>query len=108
MHIHVMTPSDMAAVWSRIPRVLPKHYRKYKKPPKRKRDAGQIESDVRNLLEITTNSVDTFQRKELATIMLGRSRVIHNILKARQQKRMNVYQRALCNIFLDDSDFHHL
>ena len=52
-----MTPSDMAAVWSRIPRALPKHYRKYKKPPKRKRDAGQIESDVRNLLEITTNSV---------------------------------------------------
>eukprot|EP00956_Cyclotella_meneghiniana_P012559 scaffold17859_cov64-Cyclotella_meneghiniana.AAC.1 len=104
MHIHVMTPSDMAAVWSLIPRVLPKHYRKYKKPPKRKRDAGQIESDVRNLLEITTNSVDTFQRKELATIMLGRSRVIHNILKARQQKRMNVYQRALCNIFLDDKN----
>eukprot|EP00956_Cyclotella_meneghiniana_P015744 scaffold24414_cov39-Cyclotella_meneghiniana.AAC.1 len=103
-HIHVMTPSDMAAVWSRIPRALPKHYRKYKKPT-RSGDLTQIESDVRNLLEITTNSVGTFQRKELATIILGMSRVIHGILEARRQKRMNVYQRALCNVFrIDEND----
>lgn len=31
-HIDGMTSVDLAAMWSRLPRGLPKHHRKYKKP----------------------------------------------------------------------------
>ena len=61
--------------------------------------------DIRDLLATTTSLVDELHRKELATIILRVSKVVRNIQEAKQQKMMNVYQQALCNVFLDD-DLH--
>lgn len=57
--------------------------------------------DIRDLLATTTNSVDKLHRKKLATIIFGRTKVVRNIQEAKQRKTLNVYQQALCNVFLD-------
>jgi hypothetical protein len=77
--IETLSPSDMAAIWSHIPRLLSKS------PAQQQADQQKIEQQVHAILTQTKKSVRKLRPKELTTIILGMAKIVQNVKGAKKE-----------------------
>ena len=102
-----MTTGTLAAVWAAISRLLSTSHPS--KNPKKNgcSDVTDYEPQIHDIIEYTILSADILSLKELATIILAMAKVIKNVRTAQEKGRVNAYQRAFRNVFIDDESFLH-
>lgn len=86
--------SGIAAVWSKIPRLLSRHH------DMEELNLKQCEFEISALLEHTMESMGRFGSKDLATVTLGMAKIVKSV-KGGDATRFNVYQQALHKVLLD-------
>ena len=102
-----LPPDQLAAVWTFILRLLPKNPRstdlgQYKKDyAAQKAEANQFELKIYKLLERTMNALESMKPKDLTTIVLGLAKIVQNIQKAKEKRRVNTNQKVFGNVLVD-------
>ena len=83
----------IAAVWSRIPRLLSK----WQTRPIRDEE---IFLRISAIFEHTNKSIETMRLKEITTIILAMAKIVQNIKRAKQLRHLNRYQQAFDHFLL--------
>eukprot|EP00956_Cyclotella_meneghiniana_P006300 scaffold8259_cov62-Cyclotella_meneghiniana.AAC.6 len=92
------TVDENAAMWTYILRLIPKDQQQR---VVRKEHVSQLEQNIRDVLEVTMDSLPRMRPKDLTTIIIQLAKIANRV-SSKHYKRLSATELALKNILLDE------